>query len=70
MDEAGAIEEHVDLADLRDQRIDRRFVENVQLVGRNPGFGLKLCQRIGVDVGGMYGCPACWKAIAEARPIP
>ena len=45
MDEAGAVEQHVDRADLGDRRVDRAVVEHVELARRDIGLPGELGQQ-------------------------
>ncbi|MNL56729.1 hypothetical protein D3C87_1802420 [compost metagenome] len=54
MNETGAVEEHIDLADLGDQRLDGAGIEHVEPVRFDSGFGSERCERFDVDIGGMH----------------
>ena len=51
MDEAGAVEQHVDRADLGDRRVDGGVVEHIELARRDIGLPGELGERRLVDVG-------------------
>ena len=56
MDEAGAVEQHVDAADLGKSGFDCIVAQHVEPPGDDPFVAVELGQRHLVDIGGVDGC--------------
>ena len=69
MDEAGAVDQHVDGADLLLRRGDRGEIQHVQAARRHVG-GLQRAQHLHVDVGGDDIRPLGGEPLRVARPMP
>lgn len=50
MDEAGAVEKHVDGTGLGDQRLDRGGVEDIQPMGADTRLASEAAKGVGVDI--------------------
>ncbi|MHC2795113.1 hypothetical protein ACVINZ_004125 [Mesorhizobium jarvisii] len=55
MDKAGAVEQHVDAADLGEGGVDRLVVQHIELAGLDPRRLGKFGEKRLVDVGGVDG---------------
>ena len=71
MDEARAVEQHIDRAGLLGQRADGGLVEDVEQAWVDGACGSRqFGKRVRVDVGGNNTCSFSANASAVARPMP